>query len=180
MAFFLQISNWLLQRLKRVEYQRCMNESDADKENYSMQSKIISFLLSLVFLTVCGFNARATDNNPTCIRLDEKASGEMTRYSLDAEVDGPLYFNDIGCGIRYRNKELCAMEMVRFDNSAKVYDYYTSKEIAIGKAFFWLDQKNQAGSVLAFSSKDAAEKYGTEKGNGIILDYTDLSNKLLK
>jgi hypothetical protein len=145
-----------------------------------MQRKIIIFLLTFAFQAVCGFPAAAIDNNSTCTRLNEPAGGEMTRYSLNAEVDGPVYFNDIGCGIRYRNRELCAMEMVRFDNSAKVYDYYTSGEIAIGKAYFWLDQKNQAASVLAFSSKEAAERYGAEKGDGIVLDYTDLSSRMLK
>jgi hypothetical protein len=72
------------------------------------------------------------------------------------------------------------MEMISFDTSARVYDYYSSEKIEIGKAYFWLDEKNPEASVLAFSSKDTAEKFGAEKGGGEILDYTGLTDRMLR
>lgn len=146
----------------------------------NMLRKYILTLLALFILAVLGPNgATADDGSPACARLDEKASGDMLKYSLDATVYNPLFFGDISCGIRYR-KNLCAMEMVSFDTSAMVYDYFTAEKIAIGKAYFWLDETGKDAPVLAFSSKESAEKYGAEKYGGIILDYTALTGRLLK
>lgn len=145
-----------------------------------MHKKMILTLLVPFFIAVSGLTAAADEGNFVCTRLDAKASSDMMKYSLDAEVNGPVFFNDISCGIRYRNKELCAMEMVRFDTSGSVYDFYTTEKVAVGKAYFWLDEKDPAASVTAFSSKEAAEKFSTEKGTGVILDYAGLTERLLK
>ena len=85
----------------------------------------------------------------------------MLKYSLDAVVNNPVFFAGIYCGVRYR-KELCAMEMVNFDISATVYDYFTAEKIGIGKAYFWLDGKNKDAPILAFRLKETAEKYGAD------------------
>jgi hypothetical protein len=133
------------------------------------------FSISLLVLT----DAAAADSTPACSRLDAKVSGDMLKYSLDAEVNNPVFFADIRCGIMYR-KELCAMEMVSFDISARVYDYFTAEKIDIGKAYFWLDEQIKDAPVLAFGSKESAEKYGAGNANGMILDYHGLTDKLLK
>ena len=145
-----------------------------------MHKKIIITLLVLFVIALSGLTAAADENDFVCTRLDVKASGDTMKYSLDAEVNGPVFFNGISCGIRYRNKELCAMEMVRFDTSGSVYDYYTTEKVAIGKAYFWVDEKAPAASVTAFCSKESAEKFRAEKGTGIILDYTGLTERMLK
>ena len=67
--------------------------------------------------------------------------------------------------------------MVSFDSTAKVFDYYTGWEIDIGKAYFWLNGENPETPILAFESKESAEKYGAEKGGGVILDYTGLTDR---
>lgn len=145
-----------------------------------MLTKYIITLLAVFFLSVLGCNAAtADDGSPACTRLSEKASGNMLKYSLDATVNNPVFFGDIGCGVRYR-KELCAMEMVRFDISATVYDYFTAEKIAIGKAYFWLDEINKEAPILAFSSKESAAKHDAEKNGGVILDYPALIDRLLK
>ena len=69
------------------------------------------------------------------------------------------------------------MEMVSFDNSAKVHDYYTGEEIEIGKAYFWVDEKNNENPILAFGSEDSAVKYGVTSGGGLVLDYTGLTER---
>ena len=145
-----------------------------------MLKKIIITLVALYFFAGSGSTAAAAEDGSGCRQLDEKASGDRVKYSLDAEVNGPIFFNDIGCGIRYRNKELCAMEMVSFDMSARVYDYYTAEKIDIGKAYFWLDDKNPAAPIPAFSSKEAAEKFAAERDGGVILDYAGLTDKMLR
>ena len=143
--------------------------------------KIFFTLLALFFLSVPGFNtAIAEDSTLSCIQLDEKASGDMTKFSLHGEGAGPVFFSGISCAIRHRNKDLCAMEMVSFDITAKVYDFNTAEEIDVSKAYFCLDKKNDAGKILAFSSKEAAEKFGAETEGSIILDYTGLTDREFK
>ena len=134
-----------------------------------MLKKIIIHVLVLFQLAAPGISAAADESDSGCTQLDEKASGDTVKYSLDAEVNGPVFF-----------KELCAMEMVSFDTSVSVYDYYTAEKISLGKAYFWLDEKNSAAPILAFSSKEAAEKYGAEKDGGSVLEYTALAERMLK
>jgi hypothetical protein len=145
-----------------------------------MLKKVVITVLALFILAVSGFVPAAAGSDRDCPQLDGKPDGDMVKYSLDAEVNGPVFFHDIRCGIRYRNRELCAMEMISFDTSARVYDYYSSEKIAIGKAYFWLDEKNPGDPVLAFSSRDTAENFVAEKGGGEILDYTGLTDRMLR
>jgi hypothetical protein len=104
----------------------------------------------------------------------------MIKYSVNADVDGPVYFGDIGCAVKYRTKEFCAMEMVSFDFSAKVYDYNTANELEMGKALFVIDEKNSGSPILAFENKTAAERYIAEHQGCIVLDFTGLVDKEFK
>jgi hypothetical protein len=146
----------------------------------NMLKKLIIIILTVFSLTVLGLVPATSDETiPACTRLDKKASGDKVKYSLDADVDGLVFFSDISCAVSYRNQELCAMEMISFDTSAKVYDYYTAEKIDIGKAYFWVDEKDKLAPILAFKSKESAEKYGAAKGAGVILDYTGLTDRML-
>ena len=141
------------------------------------------FLISLAFLalSISGSNQAIAENEaPACLQLDTKASGEMGKYSVHGEANGPIFFSGISCAIQHRNKELCAMEMVSFDTTAMVYDYYSGKEIGIGKAYFCLEEKNNGAPIVAFDSKESAEKYGATIEGGVILDYTGLTSRELK
>jgi len=146
-----------------------------------MLKKHLTILLALLFLAFPGIRSSAADDAvPECTRLDTKASNELLKYSLDGEANGPIFFSGIRCAIEHRNRELCAMEMISFDTTSKVYDYYTTEKIEIGKAYFWFDEQNKDAPVLAFSSKEGAEKYTAEKKSGLVLDYTALTDKILK
>jgi hypothetical protein len=146
-----------------------------------MLRKIILIILALLALSVSGLNhATAENNTPACVQLDTKVSGEMKKYSVHGEANGPVFFSGISCAIQHRNKELCAMEMVSFDTTAMVYDYYSGEEVEIGKAYFWLDKKNNETPIVAFGSKESAEEYGTTTGGGVILDYTGLTDRELR
>jgi len=146
-----------------------------------MLGKVLFTVLAFFSLSVPDFNAAMAENaTPACIQLEEKSRGDMTKYSVYGEANGPVFFSGINCAIEHRNRELCAMEMVSFDTTAKVYDYNTAKEIDISKAYFWLDEKNFETPIVAFGSQEGAEKYGTETGEGVILDYTGLTEREFK
>ena len=143
-----------------------------------MEKKI--YIIISLFLSVFSFvttpNVTADDAVSICRRLDEKATGDLTKYSLHGDANGPLFFSGISCAMAHRNRELCAMEMVSFDTTAKVFDFYSGEEIAIGKAYFWLAETNYETPIAAFSSREKAEKYKAESGHGLILDYTGLTD----
>jgi len=146
-----------------------------------MLKNIIHITLVLLALSVPGLNqAMAGDDSPACIRLDTKASGGMEKYSVHGEANGPIFFSGIRCAIEHRNKELCAMEMVSFDATAKVYDYYTGEEIEMGKAYFWFDEKNNEAPIVAFGSRESAEKRGATTEGGVVLDYVGLTGRDIK
>ncbi len=146
-----------------------------------MLNKQLVILISLIFITFPGSRlSTAGDAGQGCTRLDDKAAGELSKYSLDADVNGPVFFSGISCAIQYRNKELCAMEMISFDTTSKVYDYYSGEKIEAAKAYFWSDDRNGTAAILAFSSKEAAEKYAAEQKAGQVLDFTGLTEKMLK
>ena len=134
----------------------------------------------LLFLANFVPDARADESIRTCGPQAEKASSEQRKYSLEAQVDRPLYFHTIACGLRHRYKELCAMEMVSFDTSGSVFDYYTLEAISVTKAYYWLDENDPTASILAFSSKEAAEEFRAAKTSGSVLDYTTLTEKISK
>ena len=146
-----------------------------------MLKKIITTLTAVFILAALPFwAATAEDSTPVCARLPEKASNDMLKYSLDADVNGVQFFSGIRCALSYRNTELCAIEMVSFDITGKVYDYYTAEKTDVDGAYFWLDEQNKDAPILAFSSKESAEKYGAENETGLILDYAGLKERMLK
>ena len=138
-------------------------------------------VLVLCFLFIWPITAAMADDAvPACRKLDEKAGGDALKYSLHADVNGPLFFSGIICAVKYGNKVFWATEMVSFDRSAKVYDFYTGEETDISKAYFWLDEKNDEMPILAFSSRENAEKYRAGKEGSVVLDYTGLIDRGLK
>lgn len=146
-----------------------------------MLQKLICTFVAVFFLSTVYFAAAAADDMaPSCVRLDAKASGDLQKFSLDGDANGPVFFSGISCAIEHRNRELCAMEMISFDITAKVYDYYTAEPIEIGKAYFWLDEKDSNVPILAFGSKETAAKYEAEKRSGVVLDYSALTERPLK
>ena len=137
---------------------------------------IISLLLFLLFAVPIN----AEDKIPVCEKLDDRVTGEMVKYSVNADVDGPVFFGDIACAVIYRTKEFCAMEMVSFDSSARVFDYYTANELEMSKAFFVVDEKNGSGPIPAFENKSAAEKFTAAHPGAVILDFTGLVDREIK
>lgn len=48
----------------------------------------------------------------------------------------------------------------------------------MSQVYFWLDEPNRDAPILTFRAKESAEKYGTEKGTGVILDYSGLKDMM--
>jgi hypothetical protein len=145
-----------------------------------MLNRFIIALLPFFSLSLMNCTAAGAVDNMACTRLSKKASGDLLKYSLHAEANGSLYFSGISCAMKHRSKELCAMELVSFDTTAKVYDYNTVEEIAIGSAYFWLDKQNKEVPILAFSSQGSAAAYALAHEGGVVLDYTALTEQTLK
>jgi hypothetical protein len=134
--------------------------------------------ISLFLLFSVSINAE--DKIPVCEKLDDRVTGEMIKYSVNAYVNNPLYFGEIACAVKYRATEFCAIEMINFDSSARVFDYYTANELEMSRALFVIDEKNPDSPILAFENKSAAEKYAAEHQGSAVLDYTALVKKEIK
>jgi hypothetical protein len=135
------------------------------------------FFFALLLLTAfcCTGSAAAGQDDAKCRQLDQPVSGAQQKYSLVAEAHGALFFADLTCGVQHRNHELCAMEMISFDASARVYDYDTLAELEMAKAFFVVGEKSDdAQPVVAFGTKEAAERFIAASGKGKIVDYQEL------
>jgi hypothetical protein len=137
------------------------------------------FILSLCLCI--GSVAHGDDGARQCDILDEQVSGPAMKYSMIADVNGFVAYDDIGCSIEWRNRELCAMELSAFDITAKVFDFLTGHELEMAKAYYMVSASAPAGSkVIAFGDKQDAEKYVAEQGNMKVVDFTALTELKFK
>jgi hypothetical protein len=145
-----------------------------------MQKIFTSWLAGILLLLFTTVSINAEDKISACEKLEDKVTGDMMKYSVSADVDGPVYFGDIACAVKYRTKEFCAMEMVSFDSTAKVYDFNTATELEMGKALFVVDEKKSAAPIVAFESKSTADEYAAKHQGCTVLDFTALMEKEIK
>ncbi len=132
------------------------------------------FILSLSLFNV-GV-AHGEDSNSRCEKLDQQVAGPAMKYSMMADVNGFVAYDDIGCSIEWRNRELCAMELSAFDITAKVFDFLTGSELEMAKAYYVVNASAPDSSkVIAFGGKQGAEKYAAEQGNMKVIDFTALT-----
>ncbi len=136
-------------------------------------------LLPVFILSLClciGSVAHGEDNTSRCEKLDQQVTGQALKYSMIADVNGFVAYDDIGCSIEWRNKELCATELASFDITARVFDFSTGRELEMAKAFYVVNEFAPAGSkVIAFGVKQDAEKYVAEHSTGKVVDFTALT-----
>lgn len=134
-----------------------------------------SFCVTMIVLCTVTFGAANgfAGENP-CNKLEEPVSGPGKKYSISADANGFAAFDNIFCGIKWRKGDLCAMEMVSFDASAQVVDFYSGKEIAATSACYVVEAP-QEKRVIAFESEENAARFISEKGGGKKLDYDALN-----
>src|SRR5210317_341100 len=74
------------------------------KGHYIMLRKVLFTVLAFFSLSVPDFNAAMAENAPpACIQLEEKSRGDMAKYSVYGEANGPVFFSGITCAIEHRN-----------------------------------------------------------------------------
>jgi len=74
---------------------------------YIRKEFIFSITGFLIFLLLTA-SVSDEDKIPVCDKLDDKVSSEMMKYSVNADVDGPVYFGDIACAVKFRTKDSSA------------------------------------------------------------------------
>jgi hypothetical protein len=137
--------------------------------------KYLPGLVLAVYLCI-GTVAFSDEDTRHCGKLDQQVTGPAMKYSMTADVNGFVAYDDIGCSIEWRNRELCAMELSSFDITAKVFDFLTDNELEMAKAYYVVNASAPASSkVIAFSGKQGAEKYAAELDNMKVVDYTGLT-----
>ena len=140
--------------------------------------EVVEFL-PVVILSLClsiGSVAHSEDNTSRCEKFDQRVTGQALKYSMIADVNGFVAYDNIGCAIEWRNRELCAMELTAFDITAKVFDFLTGNELEMAKAYYVISASAPASSkVFAFGDKQGAEKYVAEQGSMKVIDYTALT-----
>lgn len=138
-------------------------------------TEFCSATLVFLLLSVTG-PALAQGWYEDCKKQEAPVEGEKRPFSLAADVNGHVAFDGTGCAIRWRNRELCAMETVAFDASALVIDYPSGAEIPASSAFFVASPAaaDTCPRITAFHERPAAEEYAAQH-QGQVMDFAELT-----
>lgn len=142
-----------------------------------MRARIQFVPVLILVASLCFWNvAHSDDGTRQCDKLDRQVTGPAMKYSMTADVNGFVAYDDIGCSIEWRNRELCAMELSAFDITARVFDYLTGHELEMAKAYYVVNESAPADSkIIAFAAKLDAEKYVAVHSAGKVVDFTTLT-----
>lgn len=116
------------------------------------------------------------------IEFKEKHCYLCGKEILDLKLAGywgdKKFFDEPGCMIKLRGKNMCPMEQFNFDIEAKVFDYKTGEEVLFADAFFLKskDIKTPNGyGIAVFKNKENAAGF-----NGKLLSHSDLTKSRLE
>lgn len=129
-------------------------------------------LVTLFFFVGFGYG-EASDK---CDRYDQKIDGPQKRYSMYAVVNGFAAFTDIGCSIDWRNRVLCAMELLAFDATAVVFDFITGQEVGMTESYFVIFEPSpESKAIVAFADQQQAVLHAAGHEGGKVVDFTGLT-----
>lgn len=139
----------------------------------------------LLFLTALAGPAAAADEvrPPSCDSMGlRQIPAEFTKFSvvIPAGIE-PSSFYDIGCAVKFRDKE-CASRQMAMDNNAVVHDYHSGEQLQAQEAFFAVETDiptPKGYGIVAFKDKAAAEKFVTEH-KGRVLKWYQVVDLTLK
>jgi hypothetical protein len=97
-------------------------------------------------------------------------------FFVTGDIGEQVSFSDIGCAVVMR-KEMCAMELLSFDNSAVVQDFASGREILMSTAYFVVGAgvtTPLVTDIVPFAAEETAKRFVKEWGAGKILRYNDL------
>jgi len=138
---------------------------------------IILFSLSLLSTLVQAEETKKGAIPRICALCNMTITDEGIKFSVsDTKSLQKVAFDDIGCALLWRDQQ-CATMQDSFDSNAIVHDYYTSETVGISDAVYVIDSgvKTPMGyGILAFKSKDGAERFLREFQKGKILTYQEL------
>lgn len=145
------------------------------------------FLTFIILISVLSFPVYAEEVKkglaPICTQCNMAISDKNIKFSVaDTKSLQKVMFDDIGCALLWRDQQ-CATMQDSFDSNAVTYDYYTAEAIKMSDAFFVIDSgvnTPMGYGILAFKSKDEAERFLKESRKGKILNYQELLTIKLK
>ncbi len=142
-----------------------------------MFQRKISILLAIIQVLLLSSTVSFAEEKK-CIDQPEKILDAALKFSANSQVRGPHYFNDIGCAINYRTEQ-CGLDQADFDSYSKTYDFNTGNELAMTDAFYVIEAgvSTPIGSgVVAFASKEDADKFVADKGKGKVIGFYELAD----
>lgn len=137
-----------------------------------------SALVSLLWVLMVS-GASAGDDLSECNGSGILVDDETRRFSVvQRNVPKPVSYNDIGCAMVWRDNQCTAIQTT-FDSTSVAFDYLDGEEIPIDKASFvrgtGIDTPMRYG-IIAFRSRERAERFLAEHPGGTILTYEELLN----
>lgn len=139
------------------------------------------FFTLIVLVLVLSFTVYAEEVKrglaPICTLCNMAISDKNIKFSVaDTKSLQKVMFDDIGCALLWRDQQ-CATMQDSFDSNAITYDYYTTEVVNMRDAFFVIDSgvnTPMGYGILAFKSKDKAERFLRETHRGKILTFQEL------
>ena len=110
----------------------------------------------------------------------ELADARFAAYIRDGKQK--IAFRDVGTFITWRDKQ-CTSAVMNLDQNIIVRDYETCEERAVFNAFFLVHsgiQTPHAQGIVAFKTREAAERYKAQTEGAEVFDYESLVEKDVK
>ena len=157
------------------------------RSEVTMTNKYMPFLLLQIIAALLLLQTARADEHTeiakcsSCLMKIENAQKKFSVTTPGRII--PADFDDIRCAFLFRNT-LCAMDMMEFDSTAMVYDYYTGELTRMTAAVFVVDSRVKTpmdSGIIAFKDKASAERFLAEQGQGKIILFdaaaVDFQNK---
>lgn len=141
------------------------------------RTRISHVAMACLLWLVPVIGASAGDELSKCGESGILLGEETKRFSVtQSNVAKPVSYNDIGCAMIWRDNQCTAIQTT-FDSTAVAVDYLDGEEIPIDKAYFVRGsgvETPMGYGVIAFKSKERAERFVAEHPEGTVLTYEDL------
>jgi len=138
--------------------------------------KYITLLITLLSLSAPVSQAVANDSLGQCAANLTTITDANRKFAVTQEdTSKPVSFDDIGCAIRYRDKQCTTRQMI-FDGSVSVYDFNSGEKLSINDAYFvhtdsLVTPKNYG--IAAFKNEASAKRFVADNA-GKVLSFDEL------
>lgn len=141
--------------------------------------RLVLVVLASLLWSLPTLSALGGDELSRCGEMGILIDDATKRFSVtQGNVAKPVSYNDIGCAMIWRENQCTAIQTT-FDSTAVAFDFLDGEEVPVDKAYFvrgsGIDTPMHFG-VVAFKSREAAERFVEEHPGGIIVTYEELLN----